>query len=118
MLGSPPHWPGRDVYQRAPGPHLALTLQGLQLPLVCLLAQGLVNLGHDRDLLAAVTHGRVVLGLREVPHEPEDGDPDRQGRLQTEPPSQRARAQHVAKAIKITRGFGERAGEPAGGPLS
>ena len=63
------------------GPHLPLALQGLQLPLVGLLAQGLVNLSHHRDLLTAVTHGRVVLGLREVPHEAQDGDPDRQGRL-------------------------------------
>lgn len=69
---------------RAPGTHLALALQGLQLPLVRLLAQGLVNLGHDRNLLAAVTHGRVVLGLREVPHEPENSDPHRQRRLGTE----------------------------------
>ena len=63
---------------------LLLHLQLLQLPLVGPLAQRLVDLGHDGDLLAAVLDGDGTLGFRQVPHEPQHGDPHRHGRLGTE----------------------------------
>lgn len=50
--------------------HLSFHLQLLQLPLVGPLAECLVDLGHNRDLFAAVINNHRALGLRKVPHEP------------------------------------------------
>lgn len=50
-------------------PYLPLPLQCLQLSLVSFLSQCLVNLRHDRDLLATVSDGSVVFWLWQVTHE-------------------------------------------------
>lgn len=55
--------------------HLSFHLQLLQLPLVGPLAEGFIDLGHDRDLLAAVNDHQLTFWLGEISHEPQDGDP-------------------------------------------
>lgn len=55
--------------------HLSFHLQLLQLPLVRPLAEGLVDLGHDGDLLAAVVNDQLAFWLREISHEPQHRDP-------------------------------------------
>lgn len=55
--------------------HLSLHLQFLQLSLVSPLAEGLVNLGHDGDFLAAVVDNQLAFRLWQIPHEPQHGDP-------------------------------------------
>lgn len=55
--------------------HLPLLLQNLQLLLVRLLSQCLVDFCHDRNFLASIADGRVVLGLWQVSHETQHRDP-------------------------------------------
>lgn len=62
-------------------PHLSVCLQRLQLSLVGLLSQRLIDLGHDWDLFTSVVDGCVVLGLWQIPHEPQNCDPDCQSGL-------------------------------------
>lgn len=56
--------------------HLSFHFQLLQLSLVSSLAEGLINLGHDGDFLAAVVDDQLTFRLWQIPHEPEYGDPN------------------------------------------
>lgn len=55
--------------------HLSFHLQFLQLSFVSPLAEGLIDLCHDGDFLAAIVNDQLTFGLRQVPHEPKYSNP-------------------------------------------
>lgn len=55
--------------------HLVGPLQGLLIPLVGPFAQSLVDLGHNWDLLTAVTEADLIFRLGHVSHKPQYSHP-------------------------------------------
>lgn len=82
-------------------PHLSLHLKLLQLPLVGPLAECFVDLGHDRDLFAAIINDHLAFRLSEVSQEPQHCDPHRQCSLDDRP----GQVYYKRKLTASTEGF-------------